>query len=95
MKLIVTALAVASVWAVAPTAVAEDRVADPVPLPCSGPAVDCGAPTCVIAIDSVRQHKRSLHEARRNGSPSRIRKAKRGLAKAKRRRRADCRGFVR
>jgi hypothetical protein len=64
------------------------------PIVCDAAGVDCGPPVCPKAIKAVRARKAELADARHGGSPSKVRKAKRRVAKAKRKRREACEGFV-
>jgi hypothetical protein len=96
MRRIATGLALAATYGIlASTASASDRVAVGAPpvIVCLSP-VDCGPPACIMALKSIGQRKAALHAARRNGSPSKVRKAKQRLAKARRERREACKGFV-
>lgn len=96
MNPLITALSIAAVAAImAPTALAEDRISETSPpISCVAPMVGCGNPMCPLARKAVDRRKAELRDARRDGSPTKVRKAKQRLAKARHERHESCRGSV-
>lgn len=88
-------LTLAAVAAFAPPpAMAESRPGDPPPvIVCAdAPLASCGNPMCPIAQKSVGRRKADLDNAHKNGSPTKVRKAKKRLANARQERHESCRG---